>query len=48
MTCYFRHMKTIFEKARITVTKENKRSIDKAIHSIVGVEYKNCSETWKK
>jgi len=48
MTCYFRHLKPIFEKAEITITKENKKDIDRVIHSIVGVEYKNCPATWKE
>jgi hypothetical protein len=48
MTCYFRHLNTYFEKAGISITKENKKDIDRVIHSIVGVEYKNCSATWKK
>ena len=48
MTCYFRHLKTIFQKTGITITKENKKDVDRAIHSIVGVEYKNCSATWKE
>ena len=48
MTCYFRHIKQIFTKAGIEVTKENKREIDKAIHNIVGIEYKNCSATWSE
>lgn len=47
MTCYFRHLKTFFEKAGITITKENKAIVDKAIHQIVGIKYKNCSATWK-
>jgi len=41
-------MNVLFEKAGVTVTKENKKDIDRAIHSIVGVEYKNCSATWKE
>lgn len=48
MTCYFRHLKDVFEKAGVTVTKENKKDIDKTIHRIVGVGYKNCSATWKE
>lgn len=48
MTCYFRHLKSIFEKSGITITKENKQNIDRAIHRIVGTEYKNCSATWKE
>lgn len=48
MTCYFRHLNEIFEKAGITVTKENKQDIDRAIHSIVGTSYKNCPSTWKE
>jgi len=41
-------MTEVFEKAGVTVTKENKKDVDRAIHSIVGVEYKNCSATWKE
>ena len=48
MTCYLRHMKPIFNKIGLEVTKENKKEIDKAIHDIVGVEYKNCSATWRE
>jgi hypothetical protein len=48
VTCYFRHLKVVFEKAGVDVTEANKREIDKTIHGIVGVEYKNCSATWKE
>jgi hypothetical protein len=47
MTCYFRHLKVIFEKSGLTVTKENKKDVDRIIQRIVGVDYKNCSATWK-
>ena len=30
------------------MTKENRKDFDRKIHSIVGVEYKNCSATWKE
>ncbi len=40
-------MKSIFEKAGVEVTKENRKNIDRLIHSVVCVEYKNCSATWK-
>ncbi len=48
MTCYFRHLQQIFKKAGIEVTSENKRDIDRLIHSIAGVGYKNCPVTWKQ
>jgi hypothetical protein len=48
MTCYFRHLNEIFEKAGVTITKENKRNVDRVIHNIVGTSYKNCSATWKE
>ena len=48
MSCYLRHLSAELEEAGITVTKENKKDIDKALHTLVGVEYKNCSSTWKK
>ena len=47
MTCYFRHIKDVFTRAGIEVTKENKKELDRAIHAYVGVDYKNCSPTWK-
>jgi len=47
MTCYFRHIKHLFEDAGIVVTTENKKDIDRAIHQIVGIEYKDCPSTWK-
>jgi ATP-dependent Zn protease len=48
MTCYFRHLQQVFMKAGIELTTENKRDIDRVIHKIVGVEYKNCSATWRE
>jgi hypothetical protein len=47
MSCYFRHMKDVLEEAGIEVTKDNKKDIDRIIHGLVDVEYKNCSPTWK-
>ena len=48
MTCYFRHMNWIFEEIGVEATKENKRDMDRKIHELLGVEYKNCSATWKE
>lgn len=48
MSCYFRHLKDIFHELGITVTKENKKALDQAIHNLVSVTYKNCSPTWKE
>lgn len=48
MTCYFRHIQQIFKKAGIEVTAENKQEIDRVIHGIVSVEYKNCPSAWRE
>ena len=48
MTCYFRHIQYVLKKVGIEVTKENKREIDRVIHVIAGVEYKNCPATWRE
>jgi uncharacterized protein with HEPN domain len=40
-------MKDVFSRAGVDVTKENKRELDRVIHEYVGVEYKDCSSTWK-
>ena len=48
MTCYFRHLREVFEKAGIEVTNQNKREIDRIIHGIVGVDYKSCPAAWRE
>jgi len=48
MSCYFRWMKDVLEEAGITVDKNNKQEIDRVIHEMVDVAYKNCSPTWKE
>lgn len=48
MSCYFRHMKDLLEEAGVNVTDKNKKDVDRVIHSLADVEYKDCSWTWKK
>lgn len=48
MTCYFRHLNEIFQKAGMTVTKENRQQIDRIIHRLVEVNYKDCPHAWKQ
>jgi len=48
VTCYLRHLQRVFEKAGIKVTKENRQEIDRLIHTIVSVDYKNCPVAWKE
>jgi len=48
MSCYFRHIKDIFDEIDIEISPSNKKKVDQLIHDIVGAEYKNCSEAWSK
>ena len=48
MTCYLRHLEPILKKSGIDVTSENRQEIDRIIHNIVGVNYKNCPAVWKQ
>jgi hypothetical protein len=48
MSCYFRHMRDILEEAGVEITAKNKKDIDRIIHNLVDVEYKDCPPTWKK
>ena len=48
MSCYFRHLKGIFDEAGIEVTPSNRKQVDQAIHRIFGVDYKDCPVTWKE
>lgn len=41
-------MNGIFAELGVVITPDNKRDLDKAIHKLLGVEYKNCSATWKE
>ena len=47
MSCYFRHMKDVLDEAGIEITNKNKKDVDRIIHGLVDVEYKNCSPVWK-
>ena len=48
MTCYFRQLTELFKKAGIEVTPQNRQEIDRIIHGIVGVKYKDCPAAWKQ
>jgi hypothetical protein len=48
VTCYFRHLAQVFEKAGIQITPQNRQEIDRIIHDMVGVDYKNCPDTWRQ
>jgi predicted Fe-Mo cluster-binding NifX family protein len=39
-------MRELLKEAGIEVTPGNKRDVDKVIHEIVGVKYKNCPLAW--
>lgn len=47
MSCYFRHMKDVLEEIGVEVTPANKKAVDRVIHELVGVDYKDCSPAWK-
>ncbi len=48
MSCYFRHLKDIFDEAGIEVTSSNRKQIDYLIHQIVDSNYKDCPGTWQR
>ena len=47
MSCYFRHLKEIFDEAGIEVTSINRKQGDQSINQIVGITYKDCPQAWK-
>lgn len=48
MTCYFRQLKHVFEKAGIEVTSENRKEIDRVIQKITGTERMHCPDVWRE
>jgi hypothetical protein len=47
MSCYFRHLKDVLAEVGVEVTPANKKDVDRALHEIVGVAYKDCPGAWK-
>jgi hypothetical protein len=47
MSCYFRHMKDILAETGVEIDPGNKKDVDRIIHGIMEVEYKDCPRTWK-
>lgn len=45
MTCYTRHLKDLFEEARVEYTVENKHRADGLFKKMTGRA--NCPEAWK-
>jgi len=48
MTRYFKNLGTIFDRAGVNVTGENGQDLDRAIHKVVEVKYKDCPRTWRQ
>jgi hypothetical protein len=40
-------MKDVLQEAGVKVTPENKKEVDRAIHRLAEVAYKDCSTAWK-
>jgi ribosomal protein L17 len=47
VSCYFRHLRDVLDEAGIEVTSANKKDVDRALHEIVNVAYKDCPSAWK-
>jgi hypothetical protein len=41
-------LEEIFRRAGVAITPENRRDVDRAIHSMVGVKYKDCPGAWRE
>jgi hypothetical protein len=44
MTCYFRHLAQVFQKAGLVVDVDNRKRVDIIIHEMAGIEYKDCTK----
>ena len=38
----------MFAEAGIEVTNENRKDVDKAVHIMVKIDYKNCAAVWRE
>jgi hypothetical protein len=39
-------MKDVLDEIGVEVTPKNKKEVDRIVHELVDVEYKNCSPAW--
>ncbi|MCW4003882.1 MAG: hypothetical protein NWE95_08235 [Candidatus Bathyarchaeota archaeon] len=46
MTCYFRHLTDVFEKAGIKVTRDNRKELGRIMHDLAGEA--DCPAVWKQ
>jgi hypothetical protein len=46
MSCYFRQLKDVFDAAGVEITKANRRTVDLAIHALLGLDHKHCPTAW--
>ena len=47
MTCYFRHLDSVFAKAGIEVTKENRKQLSSILKVIAGGDM-DCPAVWRQ
>jgi hypothetical protein len=47
MTCYIRHLSSVFERAGIEVTRENRKELACIIHGFVGGDV-DCPAVWRQ
>jgi hypothetical protein len=41
-------MKDVLDEAGVVLTKENRHDVDRMIHDLVDVAYKDCTPTWRE
>jgi hypothetical protein len=47
VTCYFRHLSSVFEKAGINVTKENRKEVGRIVEVVAGGDM-DCPSVWRQ
>ncbi|HWI54985.1 MAG TPA: hypothetical protein VNT57_04795 [Desulfobacteria bacterium] len=48
MSCYLRHLKDFFEQLGLDYEKNNRKTVDAAIKTIIGKPDAHCPEIWKE
>jgi hypothetical protein len=47
MSCYLRHLRSELAQVGIDIDEIDRKKLDRAIHKVVGVGYKDCPKAWK-
>jgi hypothetical protein len=48
MSCYTRHLASVFAEANLDNTQANRAAVDRILRDLLGMRDANCAEVWRE